>query len=108
MSSLEKEAEDIGINPTVLKKGLDLGAIERLGYRLSFISNICEVQLERIRRGNLASLEPEVIELNTSFQDMCNVLKELLYLNKRTLNQKEQGVALPPNGSACPSDAAQG
>lgn len=89
-----------------LSRGFDLDASQRLAFRSLWLIQSIEKRKEVLRAGNLASWEPEIELLNAHIQDLSDVVKELIILLNITINQTEQGVALPPNGTACPSDAA--
>lgn len=95
-----------GLNPIVLDKGFDLEAGRRLCFRSDWLLKALDKRSETLRHGNLASWEPEVALLNQNISDVVDILREFVIVLNITMNQKEQGVALPPNGVAAPSDAA--
>ena len=97
-----------GLRQDIFEEGLDSDAFYRITFRLNYLNKAFEKRMETLRHGNLASWEPEFALINQNMADMNDVLTEFVSLLQVTMNQKEQGVALPPNGVATPSDAAQG
>lgn len=98
----------IGISEEVSKLGLNNEAVHRLAFRLNFIVDAVQKRREVLKNGNLASWEPEFMLLNSNFEDLTDIVFELLVLVGTTLNQKEQGVAPPPNEAATSSDSPEG
>ncbi len=97
-----------GLRQDLIEDGLNDKAFQRISFRLKFLTRAFERRIETLRHGNLASWEPEFALINQNMADMNDILTEFVSLLHITMNQKEQGVALPPNGEAAPSDAAQG
>lgn len=96
------------MNPNVQELGFDIDAYKRLTFRLAYIAKSLQDHQTVLRNGNLASWEPELSKLGNNFEDLTDVLGELVTLLNVTINQKEQGLISPPNGSANPSDTPTG
>lgn len=91
-----------------MDKGFDFEAARRIAFRTDWVLKSLDKRAETLRHGNLASWEPEIALLNQNIGDVADILRELILVLNITMNQKEQGVAPPPNEDAPSSDAAEG
>jgi hypothetical protein len=85
---MNKTIEELGFN--------DRGSL-RIMFRLNFIIRSIQESQKVLANGNLASWEPPMACINQSIEDLTDVVKELVTLLNITINQKEQGIASPPN-----------
>ena len=97
-----------GLNKEVILRGVDMEAISRIMFRLSFILGQCKERREVLVNGNLASLEPELVFVNNNLEDLTHTMLEFFVLMGSSISQKEQGQISPPNEVASSSDAPMG
>lgn len=87
-----------GMNPEVVKKGLDITAYDRLLHRLDFVTGVCFENLKVLIAGNIGSPYPEIAKLTQTVADLNDIFKEFVLLAK--VSQQEQGLAAPLNTDA--------
>jgi hypothetical protein len=97
-----------GLNKEIILRGVDMEAISRIMFRLSFILSQCKERRDVLANGNLASLEPELMFVNSNLEDLTHTMLEFFVLMGSSISQKEQGLISPPSEEAPSSDAPMG